>query len=146
MIKKTMPFQKRHVLTLVFSAYFVLYVLSPMCFTQDGVTDEVPVAYQANSGTKNIRIIWELVLSNIFSQRHNEKENSQPHVQLLIKKARALTSTGSTPKFTKSGFAGISPDDIFMQSRYVSLFVCDSDTSFQGITCLKSSGLSPPAV
>jgi len=146
MIKKTMHFQKRHILTLLFSAYFLLYVLSPLCFAQDGLHDDSPVVYKTYPNTKNIRVIWELILTNIYKKGQDNNGNRQAHVQLLLKKAKALVNSGSTVKLSKSVSAEIFPGDIWSYPGYAASFVPFEKPLFQGFTCLLSSGLSPPAV
>jgi hypothetical protein len=137
-----MPLCKRRIIAFLFSIYFLLFVLSPVCFTVDGQAGNNAIFHQTNLNTKNIRVVWELILSKYSA--NNDDEGSRTNVQLLIRKARALVSSNSIVKLTPSESAEFDySDNTFSQNFHVSL---DQRTKPECRTgsYLSVSGLSPP--
>jgi len=142
MLKKTMKFQGKRIVILLFSVYFLFYVLSPFCLAADGIPENSLTSYNSNHNAKNIRVIWELILSNFFNG--NENESSRSNVQILIKKARALVSSGNVVKLTPSGSAEFDYNDIAFSLKYYSSSDEHTKPDYQTGSYLSVSGLSPP--
>ena len=143
MLKITMSFCKRRKIAFLFSIYFLLYVLSPFCFTEDGPFEDNLTAYQTNHNTKNIRIIWELILSKHLT--HKDTESSQPNVQLLIRKARTLVSSNNIVNLTPSEFSEFDYNEIiFFHNFHISLDQRNKP-EYRAGSYLSVSGLSPPS-
>jgi len=145
MLKKTMKFQGKRIAVLLFSVYFLSYVLSPFCLAEDGIPESSLTSYKTNHNEKNIRVIWELILSNFFHEK-NENENSRSNVQILIKKGRALVSSGNFVKLSPSGSAEFDYNDIIFPLKYYSSSDQHTKPEYQTGSYLSVSGLSPPSL
>lgn len=127
---------------MLFSIYFLFYVLSPFCFTNDGLSEGGESTYQLNFNMKNLRVVWGLFLSAPDKQR--DPGAGGYDVQVLIRKARALVTTNSIVKFAPSDSAefvfseiDFSPQGCTSSARY-------STGEHPAGPCLRVSGLSPP--
>lgn len=143
-LKKTMRFRKRHALTMLFSVYFLLYVLSPFCFTKVSLSDSSENAYQLNLSIKELRVVWELFLSG--TDKQNDTEDSGHSVQLLIKKARALVNKNSPAKFNPSDSAEFVFNLIDFSPKYFASVPGHVKHEYRTGFYLSLSGLSPPSL
>jgi hypothetical protein len=138
-----MQLQKRHIVTFLFSIYFALYVLSPICYTEDGLSGNNAAAYQTNLNLKGIRIIWELILSKHLTNK--DAERSQPNVQFLIKKARALVVSNSIVNLTPSESAEFDYNDSIFSSNFYTPIDHHTKPEYRTGSYLSVSGISPPS-
>jgi len=137
-----MQCRKRHAVTILFSVYFLFYVLSPFCFTNDGLSDSSESAYRLNLSIKNIRVVWGLFLSG--SDEQKDEGGSRHNVQLLIRKARALVSTNSIVKFTPPESAEFVFNEIDFSPKFCTSLSRYTRQEHRTGFCLSVSGLSPP--
>lgn len=91
-----MNYRKKYFFTVLFLVYFLLYVVSPLCYANDRLSEEGLITHSTKHNTKNIRVIWELILSGLF-QKENPEDRG-PDVHFLIKKARAVLSSSNILK------------------------------------------------
>ncbi|MDA8214659.1 MAG: hypothetical protein M0Z64_05210, partial [Nitrospiraceae bacterium] len=75
MVKINMQRRKRHIITFLFLVYFLLYVVSPLCYAEDGLSEDSTITDAAKYDTPlipplsrgelkgGVRVIWELILS-----------------------------------------------------------------------------------
>ncbi|RJR16318.1 MAG: hypothetical protein C4581_10265 [Nitrospiraceae bacterium] len=124
---------------MLFSIYFLLYVLSPFCFTKASLSDSSENAYQL----KEIRVVWELFLSGTDKQK--DAEDSGHSVQLLIKKARALVNKNSPAKFNPSDSAELIFNLIDFSPKYFASVPGHVKHEYRTGFYLSLSGLSPPS-
>jgi hypothetical protein len=139
----TMSFCKRRIIAFLFSVYFLLNVLSPICYTEDGPSENNATGYQTNLSTKSIRVIWELILSKHLT--HKDAESSRPNVQLLIRKTRTLVSSNNIVELIPSESAEFDCNGItYSRNSHAS---SDQRTKPEYRTGLyhSVSGLSPPS-
>ncbi|RJQ23970.1 MAG: hypothetical protein C4560_00625 [Nitrospiraceae bacterium] len=140
MLKTTMLFYRRRIIASLFSVYFLLYLLSPICYTEDGLPGAS--VYQANLNTKSVRVIWELILSKHLTPE--DAGSNQPNVQLLIKKARALVSSNNIVKPTPSKPAEFDYNDNTFPQNFFTLSYQDTKPECRTGSYLSVSGISPP--
>lgn len=88
--------RKRYIFTFLFLAYFLLYAVSPLCYANDILSEEGLITHSTKHNTKNIRVIWELILSGLFQKENPEDSRSGAH--FFIKKARAVLSSSNILK------------------------------------------------
>lgn len=137
-----MLFRKRHAVAMLFSINFLLYVVSPLCFTIDGLADRNDSAYQLNHRINNLRVVWELFLSGPDLQ--NDAGGSRHNVQLLLKKAHALVSTHSIVKCAPSESAEYVFHEIDFTPKSCSSLSRYAIPEHQTGSLPSVSGLSPP--
>jgi hypothetical protein len=142
--KETMLFRKRHAVAVLFSIYFLFYVLSPFCFTKDGLNDGNGSSYQLNLSLKNIRVVWGLFLPGRDKQK--DTAGGGNNVQLLIRKARALVGTNSVVKFTPPEYAEFVFNEIDFSPRSRASLALYARPEYRTASYLSVSGLSPPSL
>ncbi len=144
MVKINMQRRKRHTITFLFLIYFLLYVVSPFCYAEDRISEDSTITHATKYNIKNIRVIWELIISKL-SQKENAEDNSSG-VQFFIKKARAVLSSNKTVKITQSESETLPIDDYSSRMESVTFFTEFTDADPQKIFYSSFSGLSPPFV
>lgn len=142
MLKTTMQVKTRHIITLLFSIYFSLFVLSPICYTADGLSEENGADYQAHINITSLHVIWELKLSKYLPRKN--AGSSKQNVRLLIKKARALVSSNYIEKLSSSGSAEFDYSDIIFSLNFHSSLGQYAKSEYRTGSYLVVSGLSPP--
>lgn len=142
MLQKTMPLFKRRIIAFLFSIYFLLYVLSPICFAEDGQAGNDAIFHQTNLSAKSIRVVWELMLSKHSARK--EDENGRTNVQLLIRKARALVSSNNIIKLTPSESAEVDYNGINFSMNFYTPVERPAKPECRTGSYLSVSGLSPP--
>ena len=138
-----MIFRKRNIFNFLFLVYFLLYVISPICYAEDGLNEKFIIAHETKQDTKNLRVIWELILSKLL--RKDYSENNDSGVQLIIKKARAVLSSNNITKTAQAEFevADNAATPYAVSSDVLSPL---ADPKPQNGSYLSFSGLSPPVV
>lgn len=136
--------RKRYIFTFLFLIYFLLYVVSPLCYAEERLSEGGLITHATKHNTKNIRVIWELILSGLF-QKENPEDRG-PDVHFLIKKARAVLSSSNILKTAQQE----------SESSYLSNFNFSGEVSPPLIHSVNIapqkgfyrsfSGLSPPRV
>lgn len=144
MVKINMQSRKRHIITLLFLVYFLLYVVSPLCYAEDGLSEDSTITHAAKYDIKNIRVIWELILSKLSQKEDREDNHSGVH--FFIKKARAVLSSNNTVKTAQSESEVISLDNLFPRVESVAFYIEFTDADPQQGFYSSFSGLSPPRV
>jgi len=135
---------KKHIFGVLFFIYFLLYVVSPVCYAGDSVNEKIIITHGAKQNLKNLHVIWELILSKI-AQKENS-ENNGSGVQFFIKKARAVLTSNNTVKAAQSESDVISLDNLFSQMESVAFCIEFTDTDPRSGFYSSFSGLSPPRV
>lgn len=137
--------RKRYIFTFLFLVYFLLYVVSPLCYAEDGLSEDSTITHAAKFNIKNIRVIWELILSKL-SQKE-DAEDSRSGVHFFIKKARAVLSSNNTVKAAQQSESEVPPlNDHFPRMESVTFFAGVADADPQRGFYSSFSGLSPPRV
>lgn len=139
---------RRNILGILFFIYFLFYVLSPLCYAEDGLKKSdggYAITYAAKYGTKNIHVIWEFVLSTLFQKENRENNNSG--VQLIIKKDRAVLGSNGIVKIVQPELTETKCNALIytyegLSTPAVQLPDYDCRNGFYRL----SSGLSPPRV
>lgn len=144
MVKINMQSRKRHIITLLFLVYFLLYVVSPLCYAEEGLSEDSTITHAAKYDIKNIRVIWELILSKLSQKEDREYNHSGVH--FFIKKARAVLSSNNTVKTAQSESEVISLDNLFPRVESVAFYIEFTDADPQQGFYSSFSGLSPPRV
>lgn len=144
MVKINMQRSKRHIITFLFLIYFLLYVVSPFCYAEDRLNEDGIITHAAKHDTKNIRVIWELILSKL-SQKENAEDNSSG-VQFFIKKASVVLSSNNTVKAAQSESEAPPLNDHFPRMESVTFSAEFTDVDPQHGFRSSFSGLSPPRV
>ncbi|BCB95431.1 hypothetical protein JZK55_03530 [Dissulfurispira thermophila] len=143
MVKIDMQRRRKHIITFLFLVYFFLYVVSPLCYAEDRLDEGSQISHAAKCNIKNIRIIWELVLSRLTQNENADDSNSG--VKFFIKKARAVLSLNNIVKLLQE--SAVPPiDNCFLRTESVAFFAELADVSYQQGFYLSFSGLSPPQV
>lgn len=52
MVKINIQRSKRHIITFLFLVYFLLYVVSPLCYAEDRISEESTITHSAKYDTK----------------------------------------------------------------------------------------------
>lgn len=135
---------KRHIITFLYLSYFLLYVVSPLCYAEDRLSEDSTITDAAKYNIKNFRVIWELILSKLSLKEDAEESSSA--VQFFIKKARAILSSNNTVKVIQPECAVSSFNCLyFFQKSLIPLFLLQKPNPQK--ECYSSfSGLSPPLV
>ncbi|RJQ56807.1 MAG: hypothetical protein C4526_00865 [Nitrospiraceae bacterium] len=141
-LKKTMNILKKNIFILLFSVYFLFYILSPLCLAEDGIPESSSDSFKTTLNAKNIRVIWEMVLSDFFSS--SEDESGRANVHILIKKARALVSSNSIVKQTPSESSEFDCSDFAFTRGFYSLSDRYTKPEYRTGSYSSVSGLSPP--
>lgn len=148
--------RKRHIITFLFLVYFLLYIVSPLCYAEDSLSEDSTIMHAAKYDTPlipplskgklkgSVRIIWELILSKL-SQKE-DAEDSRSSVQFFIKKARAVLNSNNTVKAAQSESAVPMLNDYSPQIESVTFSAEITDADPQQGFYLLFSGLSPPRV
>lgn len=144
MVKINMQSRKRHTITLLFLVYFILYVVSPLCYAEDRLSEDSTITHAAKYDIKNIRVIWELILSKLSQKEDREDNHSGVH--FFIKKARAVLSSNNTVKAVKSESEVLSLNNLFPRVESVAFYIEFTDADLQSGFYSSFSGLSPPRV
>lgn len=144
MVKINMQSRKRHTITLLFIVYFILYVVSPLCYAEDRLSEDSTITHAAKYGIKNIRVIWELILSKLSQKEDREDNHSGVH--FFIKKARAVLSSNNTVKAVKSESEVLSLNNLFPRVESVAFYIEFTDADPESGFYSSFSGLSPPRV
>jgi hypothetical protein len=139
-----MIFRKRNIIKFLFLIYFLLYVVSPFCYAEDRISEDSTITHTAKHNTKNIRVIWDLILSKL-AQKENAEDNSSG-VQFFIKKARAVLSSDNTVKAAQSESEVPPLNDHFPRMESVTFSAEFTDADPQKGFHSSFSGLSPPRV
>ncbi|MFN3479444.1 MAG: hypothetical protein ACK415_03570 [Thermodesulfovibrionales bacterium] len=134
--------RKRHFITFLFLFYFSFYVISPLCYTENGISEDTAITHATKHSTKKIRIIWELILSKL-SQKEDAADNGS-EVQFFVKKARAVLSSNNIEKTAQSESEVLSFDNPFPPVESVAFHIEFADTDPQSGFFSSFSGLSPP--
>ncbi len=144
MVKLNMQLCKRNIITFLFLFYFLLYVVSPFCYAEDRLSEDSAITHTAKYDIKNIRVIWELILSKL-SQKENT-EDSRSSVHFFIKKARAVLSSNNTVKAAQPESEVPPLNDHFPRVESVTFSAWFTDAGPQHGFRSLFSGLSPPLV
>jgi len=147
---------KRYIITFLFLIYFLLYVVSPLCYAEDRLSEDSAITHAAKYNTPlipplssrelkgGVRVIWELILSKLAQKE--DTEGSRPGVHFFIKKARAVLSSNNTVKAAQSGSEVPPLNDYFLQMESVTFSAGFTDADPQQGFYSSFSGLSPPLV
>jgi hypothetical protein len=135
---------KRYIFTFLFLFYFLLYVVSPLCYAEDRISKDSTITHAAKHNTKNIRVIWELILSKLSQKEDTEDSSSGVH--FFIKKARAVLSSNNTAKAAQSESEVPPLNDYFQRIESVTFSAEFTDADPQQGFYSSFSGLSPPRV
>lgn len=136
--------RKRYIFIFLFLVYFLLYVVSPLCYAEDGLSEDSTITHAAKHDTKKIRVIWELILSKL-SHKENA-EDSRSGVHFFAKKARAVLSSNNIVKASQSESEVPPLNDHFPRMESVTFFTGFADADSQQGFYSSFSGLSPPSV
>ncbi len=139
-----MSCRKRYIITFLFLIYFLLYVVSPLCYAEDGLSEDSTIMHAAKYDIKNIRVIWELILSKL-AQKEDAEDNSSG-VRFFIKKGRAVLSSNNTVNVAQSESEAPLFDVYYPRIESGTLFAWVTDADPQHGFYSSFSGLSPPRV
>jgi hypothetical protein len=151
-----MNFRKKYTITFLFLFYFLLYVVSPLCYAEDRISEDSIITHAAKYNTPlipplsrgelkgGVRVIWELILSK-FSQKEDAEDGS-PDVRFFIRKARAVLSSNNTIKVAQSESGAPPLNDHFQRIESVTFSAEFTDVDPQRGFYSSFSGLSPPRV
>jgi hypothetical protein len=94
-----MKLERKNIVSLFLAAVFLVYVLSPMMFHQDGNshTGIVPLDYKAASSAKALHILFEKLICIKFARDDGNKGRSTE--EIIIHKARTIIPKDTMLKF-----------------------------------------------
>lgn len=148
--------RKRYILTFLFLVYFLLYVVSPLCYAEDGLSEDSTITHAAKYNTSlipplsrgelkgGVRVIWELILSRLSQKEDTEDSRSGLH--FFIKKARAVLNLNNTVKAAQSESEVPPLSDYFPRIESITFSAGIADADPQCGFYSSFSGLSPPRV
>ncbi len=136
--------QKKHIFKFLFLVYFLFYVVSPLCYAKERLNEGDVIAHTTKHETKNIRVIWELILSKLFQQDNTEDNPSNVH--FFIKKARAVLGSNNITKIAQSESAISSLNEFSPPEESLIPLFQPIDLKPQDGIYSVSSGRSPPSV
>lgn len=137
-----MNIRRRNTFSLIFLIFFCCYVISPICYIDNRLNHTGKILNKKNFDIKRIGVVWEFLISKLFSKENTEESRS--NVKFLIKKARAILSSNSIEKISF---------DKYLLSYAVNFTTQEgSDASTDNLSSqspdagyiLTFSGLSPP--
>lgn len=148
--------RKRYIFTFLFLVYFLLYVVSPLCYAEDGLSEDSTITHAAKYNTPlipplsrgelkgGVCVIWELILSKL-SQKE-DREDSHSGLHFFIKKARAVLSSNNIVKAAQSESVVPQLNDHFLRIESVTFSSGVADADPQKGFYSSFSVLSPPCV
>jgi hypothetical protein len=120
----------------------LLYVVSPFCYAEDRISEDSTITHAAKYDIKNIRVIWELILSKLSQKEDTEDNRSGVH--FFIKKAKAVISSNNTVKAAQSESELPQLNDHFPRIESVTFSTVFANANPQQGFYSLFSGLSPP--
>lgn len=137
--------QKRRIFKFLLLIYFLIYVVSPLCYTGDQLYEDCIIIHETKNNTKNIVFIWGLIISKIFQQEDSADDPSD-NVRLLLKKKRAVLWSNNTTKIKQSESAVSTPNEFISPIEPLRTLVELTNSTPQNSSHPSFSGLSPPIV
>ena len=137
-----MSFRKGNIIRLFFLVYFIIYVISPLCYAEDRLTESSAITRNAKYNIKNIRVIWELTLSRLFQKENQEDSRSGAH--FFIKKARAVLCFNKSVKTLQPDSELPYLNSFVFNTENVSFLPPTKSIASQNLFLSIFSGLSPP--
>lgn len=151
-----MNYRKRYFFTFLFLVYFLLYVVSPLCYANDRLSEGGLITHSTKHNTPlipplsrgelkgGVRVIWELILSGLF-QKENPEDRG-PDVHFLIKKARAVLSSSNILKTAQQESESSYLSNFNFSGEVFSPLSHSVNIASQKGFYRSFSGLSPPRV
>jgi hypothetical protein len=137
-----MDIRGKHTFSLIFLIFFCCYVISPICYVDNRLHHTGEILNKANFDIKRIGVVWEFLISKLFSKENSE--DSRPNVRFLIKKARAVLSSNSIEKISFAKYLlSFAVTFTNPEGSYASTDKLSSSSPDAGYI-LTFSGLSPP--
>ncbi len=135
---------KRGIVTFLFLVYYLLYVVSPLYYTDDSINEDSVVTHASRYKILNVRIIWEIIFSRLS---HSESKRScGSGIMFFIKKTRAILNSNNPVRDSQQECIISSFDtSIFEKNPLIPLFLLPEVISQKGFYS-SFSGLSPPHV
>ncbi|MEW6214300.1 MAG: hypothetical protein AB1478_03720 [Nitrospirota bacterium] len=138
-----MKLGKRNFFKILFLIYFLLYVVSPICYVENRLNEDNKITRETGYDVKNVVFIWELIVSKLLQQENLIDKPS--NVRFLIKKPRAVLDTDNITKVTQTESTTYLDDPIPSLKPLIPLVQLPKPDSQDGFY-LTFSGLSPPSV
>jgi hypothetical protein len=138
-----MKFRKIKLLIFLLLAHFIFYAVSPICYTEEKLSEGGEIANKTEDGNKKVVFLWDLIVSKLL--HHKNSSGSLPNIQILIKKARAILQTNTISKITQEYSA--SAEKIFVSpvTQFQIPLIQTPCPIYKDFVPL-FSGLSPPTV
>jgi hypothetical protein len=138
-----MKFRKLKLLIFLLLTHFIFYAVSPICYTEDKLSEGGEIANKTENGNKKVVFLWDLIVSKLLYNK-NSSENL-PNIQILIKKARAILQTNTISKITQEYSASVEKIFVSPVTQFQILLIQTSCPIYKDFVPL-FSGLSPPTV
>ncbi len=137
---------KRHIFGILFFIYFLLYIVSPLCYAKDRLSEldgDYAIAHTSKCDTKKICVVWELILSKLFQPKNDE--NNYSGIHFFIKKSPTVISSNNITKISHPEFTESDNKILIYSSPEPLIFIVQpKDNDHRDGFCCLSSGLSPP--
>jgi hypothetical protein len=138
-----MKFRKLKLLIFLLLTHFIFYAVSPICYTEDKLSEGGEIANKTENGNKKVVFLWDLIVSKLLYNK-NSSENL-PNIQILIKKARAILQTNTISKITQEYSASVEKIFVSPVTQFQILLIQTPCPTYKDFVPL-FSGLSPPTV
>lgn len=151
-----MIFRKKNIIKFLLPVYFLLYIVSPLCYAEDRLSEDSSINHAAKYNAslpspltmgesgEGISVIWELILPNRSHKK--DTEDRCPGVHFFIKKGRAVLSSKNTIKAAQLESEAPSLTDYFPRIESVISSAGVVDAAPQHGFYSSFSGLSPPRI
>lgn len=138
-----MKFRKLKLLIFLLLTHFIFYAVSPICYTEDKLSEGGEIANKTENGNKKVVFLWDLIVSKLLY--HKNSSENLPNIQILIKKARAILQTNTISKITQEYSASVEKIFVSPVTQFQILLIQTPCPTYKDFVPL-FSGLSPPTV
>lgn len=138
-----MKFRKLKLLIFLLLTHFIFYAVSPICYTEDKLSEGGEIANKTENGNKKVVFLWDLIVSKLLY--HKNSSENLPNIQILIKKARAILQTNTISKITQEYSASVEKIFVSPVTQFQILLIQTLCLIYKDFVPL-FSGLSPPTV
>ena len=132
----------RHLVTFLFSIYFILYAPFPVCFAEDRLIDNNSYAYQRNLKLKSIHAICSLISPEYSPFQY--AEIIRTNIQYIIEKAKTLVNSDNNADLTPQESAGSNYKFNTLYQNFITSIEQHTTPECRRGFCCSASGLSPP--
>jgi hypothetical protein len=138
-----MKFRKLKLLIFLLLTHFIFYAVSPICYTEDKLSEGGEIANKTENGNKKVVFLWDLIVLKLLY--HKNSSENLPNIQILIKKARAILQTNTISKITQEYSASVEKIFVSPVTQFQILLIQTPCPTYKDFVPL-FSGLSPPTV